>query len=148
MYYSQHDKELNSKLPNYGFKENGLSRWGCYVISIITAVSVITRRKIEREEIIHICSDSIKKGYLDNEYFIQDPNNFVKLVDPRFYYIGWASPKGENKEGAIFSVECWVDDRKFKHFKNSFHNSYYPKGPTNTVTNGWLDSYRVFGMKD
>ena len=143
-YYMQQDPALNANLIRIG----SLDSYGCYVCSVINGIMNVTGKQIDRPTIIKACIHAFEKGYLKKDFFIEQPNAFVKCFDTRFYYIGFGEVRdADNRPNAAFAIECWDDDRPqdYKHFKLSFWDSY--KGGTQTNRGGRLHSYRIYGME-
>ena len=148
-YYMQQDNELNARLADVGFKVNGLSRWGCYWISLVNLITLF-EGQVSRDRVVEVAKECLDNEWMDTEFYVSAPNSTIKaLGGDRYYYIGFGEVRGsDNHPEAIGAIECWKDDRKtFKHFKLSFWDSYEKPG-TRTNQNGFLHSYRVYGRKD
>lgn len=117
---------IQKKLENIG-------KYGCYFLCLLKAA------KWDENEIIKAYDEALKKGYIESDCYVCDPNGLAKFL---FKIPLKVVKTNEKPNGAVFYVEYWYNpDTKLHHFKLP---NWDPLGKSNTVSNGYIESYRAF----
>lgn len=125
-------------VKNIQGKAEKIGESGCYLLSLLYVT--------DRLDDVFVCyTKFLEKGFIDEDCFIKDPSSIMKALTGDKYTVKKSStfdPKAD------FIIAYYYNPKtKYHHFV--VHNKenkleYDSFGLSNTVKNGYVESYRLF----
>lgn len=117
---------------------------GCYFLSLIYIAEKITGRTVD---VIGCYEDCLKRGYIKEDCFINDPARIIKLVTGKtctFHRVDGEHYEAKANEHVI---ALW-ERPGYKHFVVMGEDKveYDPLGESQTVKRGRITGYRVIRL--
>ena len=124
-----------------------INEWGCYLMSILFLVNKYTNRELSPDIINELYHTFHKKGWIDEEIRILDPNSI-------FAYLGLSVRYTDRHESP--EVECREDEIEILRWEHSVYGGHFTVGNgkgvctydtwgvSHAATEGTLASKRIF----
>lgn len=114
-----------------------IGKYGCYLLSIL-------HHKGEEDNVLKYYRYFLKKGFIDEECYVKDPVSIMKYITGNNYNVIKTTTIPVNAD--IVICYYYNPTTKLHHFvyKEKDGTIWDPLGNSNTVKNGYIESYRVF----
>lgn len=124
-------------MTNIQKKCEQIGKSGCYFLTLLTSVGVSDQYVIKYYDI------AVNNKIMDSDCYIIDPEELLRLVTGRKYKVV-KSDTLDYKADIIIAKWKTATHEHFVLMNKENVVIYDPYGDSNTVKNGYIDSYRLF----
>jgi len=123
-----------------------IQEYGCYLMSIFFLVNKYTNFPFSAEIINNLYHNYVKKGWIDSDCMILDPNAIFGFLEMEVSYTDRHEPPERQTLKNEIEILKYVSEYG-NHFVTGDGNgnvAYDPYGVSNAVKHGRLESKRIF----